>query len=239
MRRSTTSSLRSVVMSLATPGVYRVNHRFMWLAVALVLGLGVLSGTVGSAAASGGLATQTSPAALVQGDGYEMRTYVANCQIVPPLPPTLNEAGCAPAVGAYVEFVADDGTTLGACTANVVTSDGQSAGCSVIVPFSTSGQAYLVTSTIDGAFAPQRNPISFNSPDPGPIDGIVGFPIFVNLPTGGSGQAGQTGETDQTLPVQQPQQAGTGRPLRLHHHRDLRRPRGDARRPDRCLHPAG
>jgi hypothetical protein len=166
----------------------------MWLVLALALGCSALPGVVGSASA--------------QGDGYEMRTYVANCQIVPPLPPTLNEAGCVPAVGAYVEFVADDGTSLGACTTNVVTPDGQSAGCSVIVPFNTSGQAYLDTSTIDGAFAPQRNPIPFNSPGPGPIDGIVGFPIFVNLPTGdGSGQSGQAEQTEQNQPVEQPQQA--------------------------------
>ncbi len=114
MRRSTQSSLLSAFASLSLVDRHRLSQRLMWLTLALALGLGVLSGTVGSAVASGSGDVQPGPA-LAQGDGYEMRTYVANCQIVPPLPPTLNEAGCAPAVGAYVEFVADDGASWG-CT---------------------------------------------------------------------------------------------------------------------------
>jgi hypothetical protein len=45
------------------------------------------------------------------------------------------------------------------------------------------------------------NTIGIQTPGPGRIDGIVGLPIFVNLPTGGGGD--QSGQTDQSQPVQQ------------------------------------
>ncbi len=73
----------------------------------------------------------------------------------------------------------------------------------MIVPYNTNGQAYLDLSTIAPGFAPRYNPIGFSSPGPGPIDGIVGFPIFVNLPDG----TGQTDQSEQTQPVEQVQPA--------------------------------
>lgn len=199
MRRSTRLSLLSAGASLPAVDVHRLSHRLMWLVLALALGLSALSGTVGSATASQPTAGQ-SDLLLEEGESYEMQVWAANCQIVPAFAPGLNDAGCVPAVGAYVEFVADDGTLLGACNTNEVLPDGTASRCSIFIPLSIRGEAYLDTGTIDGAFAPRMNPIPFGSPGPGRIDGIVGFPIFVNLLTGNAGQ------TDQTQPVEQPQQ---------------------------------
>ncbi len=210
MRRSTQSTLLATFASLPITDASRLSRRILWFVAALALGLSALSGTTGPVAASQPTAGQ-SDLFLEEGESYEMEAWVANCQIIPPLPPTLNEAGCVAAVGAYVEFVADDGTMLGACTTTEVLTNGQAARCSIFIPLNTTGQAYLDTGTVDGAFAPQRNPIGFSTPGPGPIDGIVGFPIFVNLPTGGSGQ---TDQTAQTQPVEQPA-GGSGRPLRV------------------------
>jgi hypothetical protein len=214
MRRSTEPSLLSAVASPAT-SIRRLGRRLTWLMLAIGLALGVSAGAAGPAQA--------------QGDGFEMHTYVANCEIVPPLPPTLDEAGCAPATGAYVEFTAEDGSVLGGCTASAVTPNGLSATCTVLLPYNTRGQATLDMSTIAPGYAPRQNPIFFTSPGPGPVDGIVGHPFFVNVATGGGGdqseqpdqtnqpeqtdqteqsdQSGDSGQTDQSQPDPQPEQA--------------------------------
>jgi hypothetical protein len=174
----------------------------MWLVLALAMGLGALAGAAEPVSASQTTGGQDD-LFLEEGESYEMKVWVANCQIVPPMPPVLDGAGCVPPVGAFVEFIADDGTSLGSCTANAVIPTGDAATCSVFIPLSTRGQAHLDTSTI-GAFAPQRNPIPFGSPGPGPIEGLVGFPIFVNLPTAGPGQPDQSGQPQQPQQPQQP-----------------------------------
>lgn len=202
--RSTPSTalLTSPTRSRSSTG----RGRAALLLLVLGLGLSFWSTATVTALASGQTAQGGQTTAAAQG-GFELRISVANCQIVPPLPPTLNEAGCAPAVGAVVSVVDDTGAEIGGCAANDVVPSGQAATCTVITPFDIDGLVYLDPSTIAAGFAPQMNPMNFNSPPPGPPDGIVSAPIFVNLPTGGGeGEVAieqePVQETEQIDPIQ-------------------------------------
>lgn len=154
------------------------------LALLLLLGLGFWSAGPSTTLATGGSGHHAAGLASAQ-PGFELVVAAANCQIDPPLPPTLDEAGCAPAVGAVVSAVDETGAELGSCATNLVDTNGQSALCTIVVPYESTGQVYEVTGTIPDGFAPRRNPIRFSAPPVGPVGGLVSYPIFVNLPTGG------------------------------------------------------
>jgi hypothetical protein len=80
------------------------------------------------------------------------------------------------------------GDLIGTCVAEVTESDATIATCSVAVPF---GSTVVVTediSTIPVGYRPTNNPQSFDVPV-GPPDGMVGGPVFLNLPVGNTDTA--------------------------------------------------
>ncbi|MBA3414593.1 MAG: hypothetical protein H0U10_05120 [Chloroflexia bacterium] len=164
----------------------RTRRTRIALALLLVLGLGIglWRGGPGAVLAAGGVSQTSQTAAHLQ-DGFGLTVSAATCQIVPPLPPSLNEAGCSAIVGAIVTAVDGGGAELGSCATADVWPNGQAASCVIVVPYESGGQVYLDPGTIPAGFAPSLNPINFSAPPAGPVDGIVSAPIFVTLPAGG------------------------------------------------------
>lgn len=158
-------------------------------ALLVLLGLGFWSGGPGRATASSGGGPEPVEPAAAQ-SGFELIVAAANCQIEPPLPPTLDEAGCAAAAGAVVTAVDDDGAEIGGCATDDVWPNGEAARCTILVPYDSSGQVYEDPGTIPAGFTPRRNPIPFSAPPEGPLTGLPSYPIFVNLPDGGGDQGG-------------------------------------------------
>ncbi|MCC6790641.1 MAG: hypothetical protein IT336_03095 [Thermomicrobiales bacterium] len=112
---------------------------------------------------------------------FDLPIAVINCTAMPDTPIFLTEsAECDPAPGVWFEATATDGTWLGACV-----SGGESAiaaGCTIPVPYDTTVVITEDEETVAPGYAPRDNPITVDTPSPGPPQGERSALGFVNLP---------------------------------------------------------
>lgn len=127
-------------------------------------------------------------AAARQSEGaFELGIVAATCEREPTSFP-FQGGDCVPTEGAVIVVTTLDGNLIGTCVAEVATSSDVIAGCSVSVPF---GSTVVVTEDVTGlpiGYTPTNNPQMFDVPTSLP-DGVIGGPVFLNLPVGNTGAA--------------------------------------------------
>lgn len=131
------------------------------------------------------LAFSTSTVAQAETDEgtFSLPIFVRNCEEPVTVFYTQPQEGCVPGDGAFFNVYSDSGEFLGNCEANRSAANPNPiyAGCTVEVPFDSTGVITEGLASIPESYAPTTNSRPFFAPSAGPATGEDFFAIFVNV----------------------------------------------------------